>query len=568
MRDFNMKYLSADLRSGLVVFLVALPLCLGIALASGAPLFSGIIAGIVGGIVVGTLSNSQLSVSGPAAGLTAIVLTAIASLGTFEAFLLAGVIAGMIQLLLGFAKAGVISNYLPSNVIEGMLAAIGIIIILTQLPHAIGYDSSHSGNFFSIEHDGLPSIFSGIIGIINGVHPGSIIVVLISLAALIAFEKITLLKRIKVIPGALVAVLAGVMINEIFRTTGSKLVVGEAQLVSLPVVGSFSEFMTQFRLPDFTQIANPEIWVTALTLAAVASIETLLCIEAADKLDPMKRFTNTNTELKAQGVGNMLSCLIGGIPMTSVIVRTSANINSGARTKISAISHGLFLLTAVVAIPAFLNRIPLASLAAVLIMIGFKLASPRIFIQMWQKGRKFQFIPFFVTVVAVVFTDLLTGVGIGMVISVYFILRGNVKLAYFFRRDEHIEGETIQIELAQEVSFLNKAAIKQTLMHLPENSRVIIDASHTVYIDHDVLHLIKDFVKASSKEKNIAVELVGFRREYNIDNSATHVTSVMSNPVPEVAFAVNDQQFVFPNQVRKGIKVPSTLLKLQGSVEV
>lgn len=553
MKNFTTKYLKSDIKSGLVVFLVALPLCLGIALASGAPLFSGIITGIIGGIVVGALSNSQLSVSGPAAGLSAIVLAGIASLGSFEAFLLAGVFAGAIQLVLGFLKAGVISNYLPSNVIEGMLAAIGIIIILSQIPHAVGFDEMHVGDYFYINPEGEHQIFTTLANTINFIHPGAVIVVLVSLAVLIAFIKLPFLKNIKAIPGALIAVLAGILINEIFRMTGSSLLIGEDHLVSLPVPESMSQFWTQFSFPDFSQMANVEIWVVAITIAAVASIETLLCIEAADKLDPLKRYTNTNTELKAQGVGNIISCLIGGIPMTSVIVRTSANINSGGKTKIAAISHALFLLIAVVAIPQIINKIPLASLAAILLVIGFKLASPKIFVHMWKNSKKFQFIPFVVTIVAIVMTDLLVGVGIGLAVSIYFILRGNLKLAYFFKKDKHTEGETIQIELAQEVSFLNKAAIKQTFNHLPEESKIIIDASNTVYIDLDVLQLIKDFVNFGSKEKNIDVNLVGFRKEYRIENSASHVTSVVSD----------NGEPVSPNSVGDGSKVPSNMLRVQ-----
>ncbi|QWX82614.1 SulP family inorganic anion transporter [Cellulophaga sp. HaHaR_3_176] len=546
------KYLKTDIQSGLVVFLVALPLCLGIALASGAPLFAGIISGIIGGIVVGFLSNSQLSVSGPAAGLTAIILTAIATLGSFEAFLVAGIIAGIFQLILGFAKAGIISNYLPSNVIEGMLAAIGIIIILTQLPHAVGYDIMHEGDYFFIDKEGKHQLFSVIIDAINYMHIGSIIVVLASLAIIISFNEIGFFKKIKAIPSALAAVLIGVGINELFKATGSSFAIGPDHLVSLPTPSSFSEFLGQFAVPDFTQITNIDVWIVAATIAAVASIETLLCIEAADKLDPLKRFTNTNTELKAQGIGNIISCLIGGLPMTSVIVRTSANVNSGGRTKISAISHGVFLLLAVVLIPFLLNRIPLASLAAVLIIIGYKLASPRLFKHMWKNGKKFQFIPFIVTIVAIIATDLLKGVGIGLVVSIYFILRGNVKLAYFFKRDNHTKGETIQMELAQEVSFLNKAAIKQTFIHLPANSKLIIDASNTIYIDHDVLQMIKDFVKFGSKEKNIIVELIGFRKVYKIENSATHVTSLITETDEDVS----------PNLVKNGTKIPSSKLKI------
>ncbi|MCK0161303.1 SulP family inorganic anion transporter [Allomuricauda sp. F6463D] len=552
MKNFTTKYLKSDIKAGLVVFLVALPLCLGIALASGAPLFSGIISGVVAGIVVGLLSGSQLSVSGPAAGLTAIVLAAIASLGSFEAFLLAGVLAGLIQLVLGFLKAGVLSNYLPSNVIEGMLAAIGIIIILSQLPHAVGFDEMHEGDYFYINAAGEHQIFTTLANTVNFIHPGAVIVVLVSLAILIAFLKVPFLKKIKSIPGALVAVLSGIAINEIFKATGSSLAISQDHLVSLPVPETMGQFWNQFSLPDFGQIGNIEVWVVAITIAAVASIETLLCIEAADKMDPLKRYTNTNRELKAQGVGNMISCLIGGIPITSVIVRTSANVSSGGRTKIAAIAHGFFLVFAVLTIPALLNKIPLASLAAVLLVVGYKLASPRIFVHMWHNSKKFQFIPFVVTVIAVVMTDLLIGVGIGMVVSIYFILRGNVKLAYFFKKDKHNEGETIHMELAQEVSFLNKAAIKQTFVHLPKNSDVIIDASNTVYIDFDVLQLIKEYAAKGAKERNINVSLVGFRKEYKIENSATHVTSMVSDNGSPVS----------PSQVTNGTKVPSNVLNV------
>ncbi|MCB0665342.1 MAG: SulP family inorganic anion transporter [Saprospiraceae bacterium] len=551
------KYFRSDLRSGLVVFLVALPLCLGIALASGAPLFSGIIAGIVGGIVVGSFSNSQLSVSGPAAGLTAIVLTAIASLGSFEAFLLAGFLAGIFQLVLGYLKAGVVSNYLPSNVIEGMLTAIGLIIILTQVPHAVGYDKMHEGDFFYVNPEGKHELFHTVVEAVNFIHPGAIVIMLASILILIAFDRIPALKAIKLVPGALVAVLSGVLINELFIRSGSSLAISESHLVSLPVADSFSQFLAQFGRPDFSQIMNSQVWVVAFTIGAVASIETLLCIEAADKMDPLKRYTNTNTELKAQGIGNIVSCLIGGLPMTSVIVRTSANINSGGRTKMAAISHGIFLLVAVALIPAILNKIPLASLAAVLIMIGFRLASPKVFMHMWNNGKKFQFIPFIVTVVSILLTDLLVGVGIGLAVSTYFILRGNIKLAYFFRKDLHHEGETILIELAQEVSFLNKAAIKQTFAHLPNNSEVVIDASNTVYIDYDVLQLIKNFAYSGSKEKDISVKLTGFRKEYKIENSQ-HVVS--TNPV-----TVSEKP-VSPRQIENGTRVPSNVLVLNSSV--
>ena len=509
--------------SGMVVFLVALPLCLGIALASGAPLFAGIISGVLGGIVVGALSHSELSVSGPAAGLTAIVLVAITSLGSFETFLMAVMLAGLMQIALGFAKAGTISNYFPSNVIEGMLAAIGVIIILKQLPHAIGYDKDNEGDFFFIEKGTGHNTFSALIDAVNYSHVGAIIVTVISLAILISWTKVSFLKKVNIIPGALVAVVVGVILNEVFKSGSPSLAISQEHLVSLPIPSSFSDFLGQFSRPNFSAISNVDVWVVAATIAAVASIETLLCIEAADKMDPLKRFTNTNTELKAQGVGNFLSGLIGGLPMTSVIVRTSANVNAGARTKTAAIAHGVFLLVAVIAIPAILNKIPLACLAAILLMTGWKLANPSVFKHMWDNG-KLQFAPFVVTVVAVVVTDLLKGVAIGLAISIFFILRANMKLAYFFKKEEHHTGETVHIDLAQEVSFLNKAAIKQTLADLPENSRVVINASNSVYIDHDVIDLIRDFVLLGAKDRDIAVSLVGFKGAYKLENTS-HVSS-------------------------------------------
>ncbi|MBP6825593.1 MAG: SulP family inorganic anion transporter [Saprospiraceae bacterium] len=522
--DNKSAFFKTDIQSGVVVFLVALPLCLGIALASGAPLFAGIISGVIGGIVVGALSHSQLSVTGPAAGLTAIVLAAISSLGSYETFLAAVVLAGALQILLGIVKAGTISNYFPSNVIEGMLAAIGIIIILKQLPHAIGYDVDNEGDFFFIEKTAGHNTFSAIIDSVNYSHAGAIIITLVSLAILITFNKVAFLKNLKVIPGALVAVVTGVLLNEAFKASGSNLVVSQEHLVNLPVPQSFDDFIGQFSRPDFTAFLKPQVWIVAVTIAVVASIETLLCIEATDKLDPLKRYTNTDREMFAQGTGNILSGLIGGIPMTSVIVRTSANINSGGRTKMATIAHGIFLLMAVLLIPAVLNKIPLACLAAILLMIGYKLASPTVFRHMWHNG-KYQYVPFFVTVVAVVFTDLLKGVAIGLVVSVFYILRANLKLAYFFKKEAHHEGETITMKLAQEVSFLNKAAIKQTLNHLPKNSKLVIDASDTFYIDYDVLQLLRDFLAIGSKDKNIQVTLAGFKDEYKMENALQHVTS-------------------------------------------
>ena len=516
----------ADLLPGMVVFLVALPLCLGIAVASGAPPFAGIISGIIGGIVVGALSNSNVSVTGPAAGLIAIILTAVTTLG-YESFLAAVVVAGAIQLTLGFAKAGGISSYFPTSVIEGMLVAIGIIIIKKELPHAIGYDMEHEGDFFSYQMLKVDEGFFGeLIHSFNFAHSGAIIVAIVSLAILIAFNKVPALKKIKALPGALVAVVAGILMNAVFEAFQPSLTIANEHLVKLPVASSVGEFINQFSSPNFSGFTKPQVWITGITIAIVASIETLLCLEAGDKMDPYKRYSDANTELKAQGIGNILSGLIGGLPMTSVIVRTTANINAGAKTKFSAIVHGLMLLLTVILIPGILNMIPMASLAAILLMIGWKLASPKVFKHMWQSGLQ-QFIPFIITVIAVVFTDLLKGVGIGLVVSVFYILKGNMQLAYRFSKNKYHEGETIHIDLAQEVSFLNKAALKQTLSDLPSNSKVVIDAGNTVYIDFDILQLIRDFTQFGAVERNIKLELINFKEEYNMDD-AVHVHSKKS----------------------------------------
>ena len=514
-----LSHLKSDFASGLVVFLVALPLCLGIALASGAPLFSGIISGIIGGIIVGFLSKSHISVTGPAAGLTAIVLTAITDLGAYEIFLTAVIIAGLLQLLLGFLKAGSISNYFPTNVIEGMLAGIGIIIFLKQIPHAVGYDKVAEGDTSFFEKSGS-NVFETIVDSFNYINYGSIIITFVALCILIIWDKVPFLKSLKLVPAALIAVFSGIIINEIFIKTGSSLQVSNDHLVSLPTPSSLEEFKAMFVLPDFSisVLSNPKVWIVGITIAIVASIETLLCIEAADRMDPYKRFTNTNVELKAQGIGNLLSGLIGGLPMTSVVVRSSANANAGARTKSSAIIHGLLLMISVLTIASFLNKIPLATLAAILLLIGYRLAKPAHFIHFIKKG-KYQYIPFIATVIAVVFLDLLKGVALGMLISIFFVLRGNFKRAYSFKKEDYHNDEEIHIQLAQEVSFLNKAAIKNTLNNIPEKSKVVIDASDTVYIAHDVLDLIEEFKNIRAVEDEIEVKLIGFKSAYNLDNT-------------------------------------------------
>ncbi|HZH65965.1 MAG TPA: SulP family inorganic anion transporter [Flavisolibacter sp.] len=507
--------LKSDLSASIVVFLVAVPLCLGIALASGAPFFSGLIAGIVGGIVIGTLSNSQLSVSGPAAGLTAIVLAAITKLGAFEVFLAAVVLAGFIQLVLGFIRAGSIANYFPGSVIKGMLSGIGIIIIIKQIPHAFGYEKNGEGSFAFFEKDGN-NMFSALLEPLSKIHFGVTIITAVSLVLLILWEK-PFMKKAKMVPGALVAVIVSILLNALFQSVAPSLAVAKDHLVQIPVPSGINEFLGLFRFPNFSVILKSEVIITAVTLAAVASIETLLCIEAVDKMDPLKRVTNPNRELKAQGVGNIVSGLLGGLPITSVIVRSTANLNAGAKTKMSTILHGVLILVCVILIPGILNMIPLGALAAILLMTGYKLAKLSIFKQMFANG-KYQWIPFVITVLAVVRLDLLTGVALGLAANIIAILYGNLKNSYYFHKEKHNEGEIIHIRLSEEVSFLNKASIKLTLDHLPQHSTVLIDASTTRYIDFDVLELIKEFKEVKAPLNNIRCTLVGFKEKYRISN--------------------------------------------------
>lgn len=526
--------LKSDFASGLVVFLVALPLCLGIALASGAPPLSGIIAGIIGGLVIGGLSNSNISVSGPAAGLIAIVIDAITQFGAFEIFLLAVLLAGVLQVILGFLKAGALSNYIPSNVIEGMLAGIGVIIVINQLEHALGYDKTGNAGEESLFRLDGGNPFADIPDIMARIHPGAVVITLASLFILIFWDKVPFLKKLRLLPAALFAVVAGILLNEAFLAAGSGLALSAEHLVKLPIAEGLDDIRGFLRLPDFTAIANPQVWIVAATIAVVASVETLLCIEASDRMDVQKRYTDTNRELKAQGVGNILSGLIGGLPITSVVVRSSANASAGAKSKLSTMIHGTLLLICVLAIPFLLNKIPLATLAAVLLMVGYKLAKPATVMHFWHRG-KYQFVPFIATLLGVVFTDLLKGVALGIVISVVFILRGNMKRAYTPREDSYQDGDIIHIDLAQEVSFLNKAEIKRTLSEIPENAKVIIDASDTVYIAHDVLDLIQEFKHIRAKEDNITVELKGFKEAYRLESSPDAGKVTFEHPKPKKA---------------------------------
>lgn len=501
-RESFFKSLGSDIPSSIVVFLVALPLCLGVALASQAPLFSGLIAGFVGGIVVGSLSGSQLSVSGPAAGLTAIVAAAILKMPSFEAFLFSVVICGALQFVLGLVKAGVIGDYVPNAVIKGMLAAIGLILILNQFPHLLGDDS----RFETDENVPVPSqgnIFSNFINGFAHITPIAFLIGGVCLAFHFIWEKFTANKKgfIRLVPAPLLVVLIGVGINLVVQNMNAGNALSGEHLVVIPQASSTGEFFSFFTHPDFSVFTNKDVWITGVTLALVASLETLLSIEAVDDLDPYQRVTNKDRELRAQGVGNMVSGLIGGLPVTSVIVRSSANVNSGAKTKMSTILHGTLLLSCVALIPGILNLIPKAALAAVLIFTGYKLAKPALFISHYKKGWD-QFFPFVITIGAILLTDLLIGVVIGIGVGIFFVMRSNFRSSVFVVHDDN----KFLFRLRKDVSFLNKPIIKNKLEEIPENSSVLIDTSRADFIDKDIIEVIEDFM-IHAPLKNIYVEI-------------------------------------------------------------
>ena len=498
-----------DIPASIVVFFVALPLCLGIALASGAPLFSGLIAGIIGGIIVGMLSGSEIGVSGPAAGLAAIVLAAISTLGSWENFLLAVVLGGVIQLALGILRAGIIGYYFPSSVIKGMLTGIGFIIILKQIPHFFGYSEAPEGSLAFKQLDG-GNTFTELAMMFSNISTGPTIIALIALAILLLWDRVLADKSkiFKVLQGPLVAVVVGIVYYNV--TKGSSFSISGNHLVSVPVPKDFSSFLDQFSFPNFGAIINPAVWVTAFTIALVASLETLLCVEATDKLDPEKRVTPTNKELIAQGTGNIISGLIGGLPITQVIVRSSANIQSGGKTKKSAIIHGFLLLISVLLIPGLLNMIPLSVLAAILLIVGFKLAKPALFKQMYELGWK-QFIPFMVTVFGIIFTDLLVGIGMGLMVGIVVILIKSYQNSHFLHIEDKSNGiQKMKMTLAEEVTFFNKGAILKELDKLPEGSFLELDVRNTRYLDNDIVEILEDFA-FKAKNRNIDIKLISER---------------------------------------------------------
>lgn len=492
---YYLQHLRHDIPAGIVVFLVALPLCLGIALASGAPLLSGLVAGIVGGLLVSLASGSQLSVSGPAAGLTVIVLQGIEHLGGFETFLLAVALAGVLQLLMGFLQAGNIGAYFPTSVIKGMLSAIGLILIIKQIPHAIGYGKDLTGEE-TYEPEAASDAVSELLRSLAEISPGATVISVVGILIMLVWETrlIRSLPLLGVIPGALVAVLWGVLFQ--FLSQGTALAIHPEHLVHIPDMHGVQDLFGNLSLPDFSQLGNPAVYTLAVTLAIVASLETLLSLEAVDKLDPLKRVAPTNRELKAQGVGNLVSGLLGGLPMTAVIVRSAANVNAGARTKVSSFVHGLLLLIGVGYFARYLNFIPLASLAAILLLTGYKLAKPAIALALYRQGAS-QFVPYLVTVGSILLTDLLKGIAVGMACGLYYVIKANFHAAITMTR----HGNHYLLRLRNHVSFLNKALLRAQFADIEPNSEVIIDGAQAQFVDHDILEMIEDFIQAAPDDE-------------------------------------------------------------------
>jgi MFS superfamily sulfate permease-like transporter len=536
----NFYTLRKDLPAAIVVFLIAVPLCLGIALASGAPLISGLVAGIVGGLVVGSLSGSHTSIAGPTAGLSAVVLAEINHLGSFETFLLAGVLAGMIQLLLGALRSGFISDYVPTNVAKGLVTAIGIILILKQLPHAVGYDVDNQGDFSFAQADGF-NTFTELLAMIGNMAPAALILTVLSLGVLIVWDQ-SFLRRLP-IPAALVVVVLGILLNEFVFSAGLQL--SGNHLVNLPTGngGGLVGFFSSLSFPDFSQLGNEQVYLSAATIAVVATLLTLVNLEAIDRIDPQKRHAPPNRELLAQGAGNIVSGLLGGLPLSPVIVRSSANINAGAQTKRSAILQGLLLFAFVVAAPVLLNKIPVASLAAILLVVGYKLTNLQVVREFYGKGMN-QFIPFIATVVAIIFTDLLVGTLLGLVCAVIFLLKANHSNSFHERHEQYPHDEVIRLKLSQEVSFLNRGALLHRLASLPVNSHVVIDASNTQYIDHDVLGIIREFEEATAKSRNIRLTLLGFKDRYTLHDQVEWVNVLTKD----------SQQKLTPQQVLEHLR--------------
>lgn len=560
LRVYKKRQLKFDFIAAIVVFLVAIPLCLGIALASGAPLFSGILSGIIGGIVVGALSGSHVSVSGPAAGMAAVVLAAITQLGDFNAFLLALTLAGVLQILLGSLKAGFIADYVPSNVIQGLLCAIGILLIVKQLPLAF----TSSDNLGELKHNLLDTTeglsLSPLYELSFHINSGAMIITLLSLGVLIYFNQ-TKIKWLKQVPGAIVVVVLGIILNEIFLGSNSYLAQHTAQLVNIPRHENFSDFLEQINHPAWSAWTNPKVYLYAFILAIVASLETLLNIQAGEKLDTKRRYCSKDRELLAQGVGNLAAGLIGGIPITSVIVRTSVNIQTGAKTKASTILHGVFILFAVMLIPQTLNKIPLSSLAAILIYTGYKLTKPSIYTNIYKQGLD-RFIPFIVTIVSIVALNLLAGILIGLLISLFYILKSNSQVRLDIIKEIYPNGVTNRLVLPQQTTFLNKASLIAELDSIPEDSQLIIDARYSDYIDKEIVEFIKEFKDEQAPHRQISLNLIGFKEQYNIHNyidfinvTTYDVQSILDAPKVLRILIEGNYRFLHDTRIHRSSKI-------------
>lgn len=522
-RIYQQRQLKFDFIAAIVVFLVAIPLCLGVALASGAPLFSGIISGIVGGIVVGALSGSQVSVSGPAAGMVAVVLAAITQLGDFNSFLLAVMLAGVLQIIIGSLRAGFVADYIPSNVVQGLLCAIGILLIIKQLPLAF----SLSSDLKELQNhllDATESLsINPLYNLLQHINTGAVIISLISFTILIYSDQ-TKIKWIKSIPAPIIVVIAGVIINQLFMVSNSTFIQNSPHLVNIPENNTVADFINQLQYPNWAAWTNPKVYLYAFIMAIVASLESLLNVKAGEKLDNKHRYCSKNQELVAQGTGNLVAGLMGGIPVTSVIIRTSVNIQAGSKTKASTILHGIFILFSVLLIAGWLNKIPLSSLAAILIFTGYKLTKPAIYVSIFKQGMD-RFIPFIATVVSIVALNLLLGILIGLAISLFYILKSNSQARFDIVKEIYPTGETSRLLLPQQVTFLNKASLIAELDAIPRNSQLIIDARYTKYIDKEIIELIKEFQHEQAPLKQISLNLINFQDQYNIQNHINFINA-------------------------------------------
>ncbi|KTD08940.1 inorganic transporter and to carbonic anhydrase (bi-functional) [Legionella gratiana] len=549
-RIYTKRYLKFDFVAAIVVFLVAIPLCLGIALASGAPLFSGILSGVVGGIVVGSLSGSHVSVSGPAAGMAAVVVTAIAHLGDFNSFLLALVLAGVLQIIIGSLRAGFIADFVPSNVVQGLLCAIGILLIIKQLPLAFTLSSDFNELKTHLLETTEEITLSPILAIYYHINTGAMLITVISLVTLVFFD-LTKNKVLKEIPAPIIVVILGVLLNELFQWTDSNLAQNSPQLVNIPQTNDFQELLSKLVYPNWAAWTNPKIYLYAFIISIVASLETLLNFKAGEKLDKKRRHPSSNRELVAQGVGNVTAGLIGGIPITSVIVRTSINIQAGSKTKISAILHGIFLLFAVMLIPETLNKIPLSSLAAILMHTGYKLNKPSIYSSIYAQGYD-RFIPFIATVIGIIVFNLLMGILIGLAVSLFYILKSNSQARINILKEIHTTGIINRLVLPQQMSFLNKAALVAELNAIPKESQLIIDARYSQYLDKEILELLKEFQEQQAPNKKISLNLIGFKKHYKIHNHIDFINvttyDVQSNLSPaQVLNILNEGNHRFLN---------------------